>query len=146
MVDSVMTRRSVFTAVLAAPAALAAAAGKRLKSGAPHGAVVTQAELQAIIDAHNELDLAAADIRRRLEAGTPLEPGPLGASTWGSEPLEFYRAGESWWAGLEVGLEIVPAENLRRHAEYIRERADCRPFGSHGVCSRENDYLEFAIC
>jgi len=50
-----------------------------LKAAAParQGDVITQSELQAILDRDYQLDRTVCDIRRRLFAGASVEPGAV---------------------------------------------------------------------
>jgi hypothetical protein len=71
---------------------------------------VTQAELQEVIDLQNRVEILAAGIRRRLEAGAEFERGPLGASAWGCDPLGELGIGDATEADGFGILNIGPAD------------------------------------
>jgi hypothetical protein len=104
------TRRNALTAIVVAPVAAAIAAVKRPD-------VVRQSELQRIVDVNNQLQVAVANIRRRLEAGAEFERGKWGVSTLGMESLSWFE--EECGIGdresfEECGLEIDTAERIRK--------------------------------
>lgn len=91
-------------AVLTVPAAVA--------SKPP--ATITQAELQAVIDAQNRLEILAAGIRKRLESGARLEPGRLGASAVTHPPLKELAVGNAVQTDGFGILTIEPGGRIRR--------------------------------
>src|SRR5260370_26132640 len=94
--QNVIPRRSIFAGLFALPVA-ALAAGTGLKGAhaiaiAPSRDVVWQSELQEILDLNKRTKALAASVRRRLEAGAPLERGKLGATNDGAMPVDWYDA------------------------------------------------------
>jgi hypothetical protein len=85
-------------------------------------APVTQAELQKAIDLQNRVEILAADIRRRLEAGADFERGPLGASIRWRDSLRdgIGTATETDSFGI---LDIEPADRIKREREQYPEFA-----------------------
>jgi hypothetical protein len=83
---------------------------------------VTQAELRAVIDAQNHVEMLAANIRRRLEAGAEFERGTLGASSYGHPSLCEIGIGDAHQCdGFEI-LDIEPAKDIIRFRdEALRE-------------------------
>lgn len=129
-----MTRRNVFTAALAAPFTMAAAAIAPLRNTKAPGVPVqlaappvTQAELQAVVDSWNHTELLAADIRRRLESGSGMERGALGVTTVGAMSHAWYRehGGIGEATGIDesmgCGLGIEPVENLAFYIEMVKQ-------------------------
>jgi hypothetical protein len=108
------SRRSALKTLLSLPVAALAAGGTSLKGAhaiaiAPSKDVVRQSELQEILDLNKRADALAANVRRRLEAGAPLEHGKLGATNSGAMPVEWYEAPCS---GENSGLRVEPVEEL----------------------------------
>lgn len=93
---------------------------------APSPDIVRQIEIQEVLDLHNQAEILAAYVRRRLEAGTDFESGKFGVSTWGQESLEWYEEnggiGTSAAANV-VGLEINSPEYHRQFLEKHRQLA-----------------------
>ncbi len=111
-------------------AATAAVAPLRKQdAGTKQGALpVTQAELQAVTDTWGHMERLAADIRCRLEAGAEMERGTLGASTFGYEPIDWYREngiGTATSTEGICGLSIGPVKQLAPEAELLKKYPDC---------------------
>ncbi len=85
--------------------------------------LVTQAELQQVIEFQSAAELAAIDIRRRLETGAGLEHGKLGVSTLGLPSLD-----EDFWAGGKQTsytggpLDIEPVERIKENDFALLEK------------------------
>ena len=80
---------------------------------------VTQAELREVIDLQNRVEILAAGIRRRLEAGAGLEQGALGASTCGCESLESIAQKSGIGTADRVdGFGILDIGPASYHAEF----------------------------
>ena len=86
---------------------------------------VTQAELQAVIDTQNRVEILAADIRRRLEAGAKLEHGKLGACAWDREPLESISIGTATQADGFGILDIGPADDHIKFRDEVSREHPC---------------------
>jgi hypothetical protein len=119
-----ITRKGFLGAVAAAIAAPAVAGAKVAR----RRDVITQAELQAIIDADIALDRRCWSLRRRLDSGAVVQPGALDIDV---EEGEFEEAGYANAKGAAFcGLSIDPAahvaESKARRAEYARRRAEVR--------------------
>jgi hypothetical protein len=72
---------------------------------------VAQADLQRVLDLATEMDRLAASIRRRLEAGAQVEPGPLGTI---SHRWEDMPDGSPTTALNYLGLEIGSAADMQK--------------------------------
>lgn len=107
-------RRSFAAIVAAAPVAILSKAAAAIRK--PHD-VVRQAELQECLDMYSRLEIACANIRRRLDAGVPMERGALGVSTIGQLPLDDFDPGGTTSIDAIMGLEISPVEDLQRWVE-----------------------------
>jgi hypothetical protein len=117
-----MTRNEVLTN----SAALAAVARQpKAKPTSAPPARVTQAELQAVIDAQNHVEVLAADIRRRLEAGAEFERGPLGACAWDRDPLKDLRIGDATQCDGFGILDIRPAEEHIKFRDEVSREHPC---------------------
>ena len=126
------SRRSALKTLLSLPVAALAAGGTSLKGAhaiaiAPSKDVVRQSELQEILDLNKRADALAANVRRRLEAGAPLEHGKLGATNSGAMPVEWYEAPCS---GENSGLRVEPVEELDFYEGSIR-RSDAHYVARH---------------
>ncbi len=97
----------------------AAAKGKR--------DVVTQRELQELLNLYNRGEILAASIRRRFEAGADLERGELGVSTWCSESLEWHEAHGGIGKASNVpfvGMNVDQVDAIENYARLLREHPD----------------------
>lgn len=129
-----MTRRNALTAALTAPFTMAAAAIAPLRSTKTTPAPapvqlaappVTQAELQAVIDAWSHMERQATNIRRRLESGAGMERGRLGVSTCAMESLEeCLKYSEADGVDGVGGLMIMPVEDLAYQVELLKQCKD----------------------
>ena len=93
--------------------------------------IVTQKELQSVIDLQNLAEVRAAGVRRRLEAGASLERGELGASSYGHPDLCEIGIGDADQCdgfgilSIEPGRDIIRFrdEALREHPKLTGELA-----------------------
>ncbi len=126
------SRRNALVSLLSTPAmALKAASATILHNGTinpprVYRDVVTQHELQAVIDQYNRCEVLAAAIRLRLESGAEMEHGKLGVDTHGQDSLkEYSERGIGCNDGVSiVGLSIEKVEDIQFVLDLLEQHPD----------------------
>ena len=117
-----ITRKGFLGAVAAAIAAPAVAGAKVAR----HRDVITQKELQAVIDLSTDLENRCWSLRRRMEGGAVVQPGALDVDVEPGEHAQRECANSygDHGAGIEIDSAAEVAESMAHRAKFARRRAE----------------------